>query len=68
MRGIGLDGRIAQLRAPRIVEAMHARRVAREGLGRCNIFQADLRPDAIRIAEGGKPTFAADARAGEDDE
>jgi len=67
MRGVRDDGRIAQLRAAGIVEVMDARGIAREGLRRRDILDADLGPDAIGVAEGGQPAFATDPGASEDD-
>ena len=43
---VWLNGGITQLRASRIVEALHQIRVAREGLRRCHILNPVARPDA----------------------
>jgi hypothetical protein len=66
MRCIGLDRRIKQLRAPRIVKSLHQIRIAREGLGRCHILDPVARPDAIGIAKGSQAGFARNPRAGQD--
>lgn len=68
MRRVGHDRRVAQLRAPRVVELVDAPRVAREGAGRRDILHPHPRPDPVRVAERGEARFAAHARAGEDDD
>ena len=66
MRGVGLHGRIGELGAARVVEFLHARRIAPEGLRRRHILDAHALPDAVRVAEGGKPAFARNARPCQD--
>lgn len=68
MRGIRHDGRVAELGTARVVEAMHARGVACEGLRRRDILDPHLRPDPVRVAEGGEPGFPADAGPGQHDD
>jgi hypothetical protein len=68
MGGIRRDRRVAQLRATRVVERVDAPRIAREGLGCRDVLQPDLRPDPAQVTERRKAGFAADARAGEDDD
>lgn len=68
MRRVGRDRGVAQLRAARVVEFVDACRVAREGAGRRDVLHPHPRPDPVRVAECGEARFAADARAGQDDD
>jgi len=52
VRVIGLDPR--QILPPRIVEAVHQHRIARERLGRRHVFDAMALPQAIRTTKGCK--------------
>ena len=64
MRGIGLLG-LDRL-APLVVEAQHEIGIAHEGLGRGDILDPVLFPQAAAIAEGIDPAFGGDTCPGED--
>ena len=66
MRCVWLNGGITQLRAARIVEALHQIRIAREGFRCGDIFDPVARPNAVGITKGGKAGFAGNPRAGQD--
>ncbi len=64
MGGVRLDR--LQLRPPRVVEVLHQRRIAPEGLGRADILDPMPLPQSVRPAKGGKPALGRDAGAGKD--
>jgi hypothetical protein len=65
MRRIRPHGRIAQLSAPVVVEAMHAFRVARKRLRRRHLLEALPLPQPVLAAEGRQPGFSRDAGPGQ---
>jgi hypothetical protein len=68
MRGIGPDRRLEEPAATQVVEGLHERGIAGEGLGRRHILDAMTLPEPVRPAEGGEPRFARDVGAGEHDD
>ena len=63
--GVGRDGRVLQLAAALVVEALHQRRVAGKGLRRRHVLDAVVLPEAIGGAEGADAALGGDAGAGE---
>ena len=65
MRPVGLDAR--ERRAPRVVEAVHQRRITGERVGRANVLDPVAFPQAVRSAERRQAAFGGDAGAGQDE-
>ena len=54
--------------AAKIVELMHADRIAREGFRRRNVLNSEIRPEPALPTEGPKPALGGQPSAGQDDD
>ena len=62
------DGRITQLGATHVVEALYQRRITGEAFGRGYLFDAVVFPEAVSGAEGANAALGGDTGAGENDD
>ena len=66
--GAGRDLAGNQLAAARILKVIHADGIAGESLRACDIFEPDLRPEAIVVAKSMRAGFGGCPRAGQNED